>query len=81
MIHWQDSNLEPSALASNSGEEKDSLDHSATGHYIKPKDFQSTKEESNKTFYKCSFRATYIAESNVDITDTFSSVVAAWNAD
>ena len=26
------------AWASNSGEEKDSLEHSATGHYIKPKD-------------------------------------------
>ena len=29
---------EPTAWASNSGEETDSLDHSATGHYIKPKD-------------------------------------------
>ena len=34
MIRWQDSNLEPTAWASNSGEEKDSLDHSATGHYV-----------------------------------------------
>ena len=42
MIHWQDSNIEPTAWASNSGEEKDSLDHSATGHYLKPKDKQST---------------------------------------
>ena len=42
MIHWQDSNLEPTAWASNAGEEKDSLDHSATGHYLKPKDKQST---------------------------------------
>ena len=34
--HWQDSILEPTAWASNSGEEKDSVDHSASGHYIKP---------------------------------------------
>ena len=36
MIHSQDSNLEPTALASNSGEEKDSLDHSDTGNYRLP---------------------------------------------
>ena len=44
MIHWQDSNLEPTAWASNSGEEKVSLDYSATAHNIKPKDLQSTVE-------------------------------------
>ena len=38
IIYWQDSNLEPTAWASNSGEEKDNLDHSATGQCIKPKD-------------------------------------------
>ena len=27
MTHWQDSKLEPTAWASNSGEEKDSLNH------------------------------------------------------
>ena len=31
--------------------------------------------------YSCSFRAAYIAENYVYSTDTFSSVVAAWNAD
>ena len=31
LSHRQDSNLQP---CSNSGEEKDSLDHSATGHFI-----------------------------------------------
>ena len=34
--HWQDSNLQPTvhvqSWASNSGEEKDSLDHSGTGY-------------------------------------------------
>ena len=40
-IHWQDSNLELTAWASNSGEEKYSLDYSATGHYIKSKDLQT----------------------------------------
>ena len=43
------------------------------------------KEESNKKNYKCSFQAVYIyvhiAENNKYSTDTFSSVVAAWNAD
>ena len=34
----------PLAWASNPEEEKDSLDHSATGHYIKLKDFQITAQ-------------------------------------
>ena len=39
------------------------------------------EEEENKFFYKCSFRAAYLAENFVYITDTFRSVVAASNAD
>ena len=34
--------IEPTARASNSGEEKDNLDHSATGHFITSKGKQST---------------------------------------
>ena len=32
--NWQDSNIQPTAWASNYGEEKDSLDYSATCHFI-----------------------------------------------
>ena len=32
--NWQDSNIQPTAWASNYGEEKDSLNHSATCHFI-----------------------------------------------
>ena len=53
-IHWQDSNLQPTAWARNSGEEKESLNHSATGHYIFQKDQQSTEQanalESHEKF-------------------------------
>ena len=38
-IHWQDSNLQPRAWASNSGEENDSVDFSATG----PSEFVTSK--------------------------------------
>ena len=41
---WQVTNQQPTAWASNSGEEKDSLDHSATGHFIYFKEQQTTEQ-------------------------------------
>ena len=40
--NWWDSNLEPIAWPSNSGEVKDRSDHSATGHYLFSDDLQRT---------------------------------------
>ena len=47
IIHWQDSNLEPTAQASNSGEEKD-----YSAHYKKLKYQQRTDKQTSRSHMK-----------------------------